>query len=197
MRVDQPQRVESDPINTRLHGRMEIYFLERKQMIPRSRNEAFAFFSDAFNLERITPPFLRFRILTPPPIKMEAGSVIEYRLRLFGAPIYWRTVIESWRPEESFVDSQTKGPYALWRHSHSFEEKGPRQTLMRDLVEYSLPYGVLGKIAHGLFVERWLKQIFDYRAMMIARLLEAEDKEEVRVERDREIADQPPRHRAP
>lgn len=152
---------------------MKTYFLERRQMIPRSRSETFAFFSDAFNLERITPPFLRFRIVTPAPINMEAGTVIEYRLALFGAPIYWQTVIESWNPEELFVDTQTKGPYALWRHTHSFEEKGPLQTLMRDLVEYSIPYGALGRIAHGLFVERWLKQIFDYRAAMIARLMEA------------------------
>jgi ligand-binding SRPBCC domain-containing protein len=125
---------------------MKIYFLERKQIIPRSRSETFAFFSDAFNLERITPPFLRFRIVTPAPIKMEVGAVIEYRLALFGAPVYWRTLIESWDPEESFVDSQIKGPYALWRHTHSFEEKGPRQTLMRDLVEYGVPYGALGRI---------------------------------------------------
>lgn len=167
---------------------MKIYFLERKQMIPRSRSETFAFFSDAFNLERITPPFLRFRIVTPAPINMEAGAVIEYRLSLFGAPIYWRTVIESWDPEESFVDSQTKGPYALWRHTHSFEEQGPRQALMRDRVEYSIPYGALGRIAHSLFIKRWLKKIFDYRAAMIARLMKAEDKEEERVERNREIA---------
>ena len=176
---------------------MKIYFLERRQLIQRPRSETFAFFSDTFNLERITPSFLRFRILTPPPIKMEAGAVIEYRLALFGAPVYWRTVIESWDPEESFVDSQIKGPYALWRHTHSFEEKGPRQTLMRDLVEYGIPYGALGRMAHALFVERWLKKIFDYRAAMIARLMEAEDKEEERIERNRAIAGQSSRHCAP
>ena len=176
---------------------MKVYFLERKQIIPRSRSETFAFFSDAFNLERITPSFLRFRIVTPAPIKMEARAVIEYRLALFGAPIYWRTVIESWAPKESFVDSQTKGPYALWRHTHTFEEKGARLTLltlMRDLVEYSIPYGPLGRIANALFVERWLKKIFDYRAEMIARLMEAEDKEEERIERNRAIAGQSSRH---
>ena len=173
---------------------MKIYFLERKQIIPRSRSETFAFFSDAFNLERITPPFLRFRIVTPAPIKMEAGAVIDYRLALFGAPVYWRTVIESWTPEESFVDSQTKGPYALWRHTHSFEEKGPLQTLMRDLVEYGIPYGALGRIAHALFIERWLKKIFDYRAAMIARLMEEEDKEGERIERNRAIAGQSSRY---
>jgi ligand-binding SRPBCC domain-containing protein len=176
---------------------MKIYFLERKQIIHRSRSETFAFFSDAFNLEQITPPFLRFRIVTPTPIKMEARAVIEYRLALFGAPIYWRTVIESWAPEESFVDNQTKGPYALWRHTHTFEEKGAQLTLMRDLVEYCIPYGALGRMAHALFVERWLKKIFDYRASMIARLLEAEDKEEERDERNRAIAGQSSRHCAP
>jgi ligand-binding SRPBCC domain-containing protein len=176
---------------------MKIYVLERKQIVPRPRSETFAFFSDAFNLERITPSFLRFRIVTPAPIKMEAGAVIEYRLALFGAPVYWRTVIESWDPEESFVDSQTKGPYALWRHTHLFEEKGPRQTLVRDLVEYGVPYGALGRIAHALFIERWLKKIFDYRAAMISRLMEAEDKEEDRIERHRAIADRPSRHRTP
>jgi hypothetical protein len=175
---------------------MKIYFLERRQLIRRPRGETFAFFSDTFNLGRITPPFLRFRILTPP-IKMKAGVVIKYRLALFGALVYWRTVIESWDPEESFVDSQIKGPYALWRHTHSFEEKGPRQTLMRDLVEYGVPYGPLGRIAHALFVERWLKKIFDYRAAMIARLMEAEDKEEERIERNRAIACQSSRHCAP
>jgi ligand-binding SRPBCC domain-containing protein len=176
---------------------MKIYVLERKQIVPRPHSETFAFFSDAFNLERITPSFLRFRIVTPAPIKMEAGAVIEYRLALFGAPVYWRTVIESWDPEESFVDSQTKGPYALWRHTHLFEEKGPRQTLVRDLVEYSIPYGVLGRMAHGLFVGRWLKKIFDYRAAMISRLMEADDKEEDRIEPHRAIAGRPSRHRAP
>jgi ligand-binding SRPBCC domain-containing protein len=177
--------------------RMKIYFLERRQLIQRPRSETFAFFSDTFNLERITPSFLRFRILTPAPIKMEAGAVIEYRLALFGAPVYWRTVIESWDPEESFVDSQIKGPYALWRHTHSFEEKGPRQTLMRDLVKYGIPYGALGRIAHALFIERWLKKIFDYRAAMIARLMEEEDNEGERIEGNRAIAGQSSRHCAP
>ncbi len=167
---------------------MKIRLLERTQIIPRSRSEVFAFFSDAFNLERITPPFLRFRILTPPPIKMAAGTVIEYRLRLFGTPIFWRTLIESWRPEESFVDSQTKGPYSLWRHTHLFEEISPGQTLMRDTVEYALPFGLAGRLAHSLFVRRWLDEIFDYRARMTSWLLGTEDKEEREAEPLRAIA---------
>ena len=150
---------------------MRTYLLERSQIIPRSRRETFAFFSDAFNLERITPPFLRFRILTPAPIRMEAGALIEYRLALFGVPLYWQTLIESWTPDESFVDRQLKGPYALWRHTHSFEEQGPREILMRDVVEYRVPYGLLGSIVHNLFIKRWLAYIFDYRAALTARLL--------------------------
>jgi hypothetical protein len=153
---------------------MRTYWLERTQMIPRSRSETFAFFSDAFNLQRITPPFLHFQMLTPPPIKMEVGTLIEYRLALFGVPLYWQTRIESWTPEDSFVDTQIKGPYALWRHTHSFEEKGPHEVLMKDLIEYAIPYSFLGTIAHNLFVKRWLKRIFDYRARQTARLLGAE-----------------------
>lgn len=150
---------------------MKTYTLERSQLIPRSRNEVFVFFSDAFNLERITPPFLRFRILTTPPISMEAGTFIEYRITLFGIPINWETLIERWTPESSFVDIQTRGPYALWRHTHSFEEKVPGLVLMRDHVEYGIPFGAIGRIAHALFIKRWLREIFDYRAAMTLRLL--------------------------
>lgn len=150
---------------------MQTYVLEREQIIPRPRRETFAFFGDAFNLERLTPPFLRFRILTPPPITMRAGTRIEYRLALFGVAFNWKTRIESWTPDESFADLQLAGPYALWQHTHTFAEVAPHQTLMRDRVEYRIPYGVIGRIAHALFVKRTLKEIFDYRAGMTARLL--------------------------
>ena len=166
---------------------MKAHVLERTQLIPRSRSETFAFFSDAFNLERITPPFLRFSILTPPPIQMKTGAEIEYRLKLFGAPIYWRTRIEDWIPEEFFADTQIIGPYALWHHTHIFEEQGPEQTLMRDRVQYRIPFSVAGNIAHVLFVKRLLKQIFDYRAMMTAQLLGQEEKE-TSFERHRAVA---------
>ena len=150
---------------------MKTYLLEREQIVPKSREEAFAFFSDAFNLERITPPFLRFRILTPPPIRMEAGTLIEYRLALFGIGFRWKTLIESWEPETHFVDRQLKGPYALWHHTHTFEEIAPGQTRMRDLVRYRLPMGPFGWIAHRLFVRRMLDQIFNYRAVATAEIL--------------------------
>lgn len=175
---------------------MKTYLLERTQIIPRSLDETFAFFSDAFNLERITPPFLRFRILTPAPIKMVPGAVIDYRLALFGVPMYWQTLIESWTPGESFVDSQRKGPYALWRHTHSFEALGPNQVRMRDCVEYALPFGWLGSIAHGLFIKRCLKVIFDYRAKMTAQLLGASGDTEEQFGRHHAIVDQPTHHSA-
>jgi ligand-binding SRPBCC domain-containing protein len=150
---------------------MKEYVLEREQMIERDRSEAFAFFSDAFNLERITPPFLRFRVLTARPVAMAAGTLLEYKLSLFGVTFRWKTLIEEWSPEDSFVDLQLEGPYRLWRHTHSFEPAGRSRTLMRDRVEYLLPLGYLGRISHHLFVSRMLKEIFDYRARAIAGLL--------------------------
>jgi ligand-binding SRPBCC domain-containing protein len=150
---------------------MQTHLLERAQVIERPRAETFAFFGDAFNLERITPAFLRFRILNEPPIEMGEGTLLEYRLALFGIRFYWKTLIERWSPEESFVDVQLKGPYALWRHTHTFEELSRTSTLVRDRVEYQIPYGLFGRIAHGLFVKRALKKIFDHRAQVIARLL--------------------------
>ena len=153
---------------------MKTYVLEREQQIDRPRTEVFAFFGDAFNLERITPQFLSFRILTKRPVRMHAGTLLEYKLSLFGVGFYWQTRIEEWQPEQYFTDVQLKGPYALWRHTHSFEEVGERRTLMRDRVEYAIPYGLLGRLAHSLFVRRSLKKIFDYRAQETARLLEPE-----------------------
>lgn len=147
------------------------YILEREQVIERSRRETFAFFGDAFNLERITPPFLRFRVLTERPIEMIAGTVLDYDLSLFGVRFHWKTLIESWSPDESFTDLQLKGPYSLWRHTHTFEEIARNRTLMRDRVEYEIRFGPIGRIAHPIFVKRALDKIFDYRKETIARLL--------------------------
>jgi ligand-binding SRPBCC domain-containing protein len=129
---------------------MGNHVLERAQVIKRPLADAFEFFGDAFNLEKITPPYLRFRILTPAPIAMRAGAVIEYKLSLGGVPFRWRTLIEEWEPGERFVDSQLTGPYALWRHTHTFEARGHARTLMRDRVEYRVPFGPLGRLTHVL-----------------------------------------------
>ena len=152
---------------------MKTYTLEREQQIDRPIDEVFAFFGDAFNLERITPRFLKFRILTERPVHMGPGTLLDYKLSLFGVGFYWQTRIEEWEPEEYFIDVQLKGPYALWRHTHIFEEPDAGRTLMRDRVEYAIPYGLFGRLAHWLFVRRSLRRIFDHRAEMTARMLES------------------------
>jgi ligand-binding SRPBCC domain-containing protein len=156
---------------------MQTYLLEREQVIPLPRPQVFAFFGDALNLQLITPPFLHFRVLTKSPVEMKVGTLLDYRLSLFGVGFYWQTLIEQWVPEESFVDRQVTGPYALWHHTHTFAEIAPHKTLMRDRVLYRLPYTVFGKAAHAVFVKRTLAKIFDYRKAMTARLLTPENPE--------------------
>jgi ligand-binding SRPBCC domain-containing protein len=148
-----------------------IHRLERTQLLARPRGEVFAFFAEAANLEAITPPFLRFRIVTPPPIEMGPGARIDYALSLYGVPLRWRTRITEWEPGVRFVDEQERGPYALWRHTHEFESRGG-STIVRDLVDYALPLGPIGWAAHLVLVERALVRIFDFRADAIRRRLE-------------------------
>jgi ligand-binding SRPBCC domain-containing protein len=152
---------------------MSERILEREQILPRPRSEVFAFFSDAANLQRITPGFLNFRILTPLPIEMRAGAIIEYRIALFGVPMRWRTRIDAWVPEERFVDFQERGPYALWHHTHTFEELPGGRTKMIDRVRYRVPLGPLGDVARVLFVDRTLARIFDHRRETIAAIFGA------------------------
>jgi ligand-binding SRPBCC domain-containing protein len=146
--------------------------LERFQSIARPLPEVFEFFSDAANLEAITPPFLRFRIMTPRPIEMREGARIDYRLSLWGVPLRWRTVITCFEPNARFIDEQEAGPYAYWHHLHEFESDG-LGTRMRDEVTYRLPFGWLGSAVHAVWVERQLCTIFNYRARFIERLLGA------------------------
>ncbi len=148
---------------------MASYVLEREQLIPRPRAEVFGFFAQARNLERLTPGFLRFQILTPEPIEMRPGTLIDYRLHLYGLPLRWRTRIERFEPEERFVDLQLSGPYRRWEHLHEFSD-APGGTLMRDRVEYALPLGPLGAAAHALMVRRSLARIFDYRRAAVEEL---------------------------
>lgn len=141
--------------------------LERTQLVPAPRADVFAFFADARNLEAITPDFLRFRVITPEPIRMEPGALIEYRLSLHGVGFGWRTRIEVWEPGTRFVDVQLAGPYRSWRHTHRFED-APGGTRVSDRVEYELPLGPLGALAHALLVRRALQRIFDHRQARIA-----------------------------
>lgn len=143
------------------------HILEREQVVPQPRSRVFAFFADAENLERITPASLRFRIVTERPIAMRPGTLIDYRLSLFGVPLSWRTLIEVFEPERVFVDVQLRGPYRVWRHTHQFEDD-PRGTRIFDRVEYELPLGPLGDVAHALVVRRTLAHIFDFRRAAVA-----------------------------
>ncbi len=149
---------------------MRVHVLEQEQVLPRPPSEAWEFFQDAYNLEEITPPFLGFEVLTPRPIEMRLGTLIEYELRLHGVRLRWLTRIEDWEPGRRFVDRQLRGPYALWHHTHTFEPH-PEGTLMRDRVRYRLPFGPLGAIAHMALVRRDLDAIFDFRRAEIARRL--------------------------
>ncbi|MEO8877899.1 MAG: SRPBCC family protein [Polyangiaceae bacterium] len=148
------------------------HVLEREQLIERPRHELFEFFSDAANLEKLTPGSMSFKIKTPQPITMQQGTLIDYEIRLFGVPMKWRTLIDVWEPEARFVDLQLRGPYTLWRHTHTFEEV-EGGTLVRDHVEYTLPLGPLGSIAHAVFVRKQLKTIFDFRAETMRTIFSA------------------------
>jgi ligand-binding SRPBCC domain-containing protein len=114
---------------------MRVHVLQREQRLPAATDVVFPFFADAANLEAITPPLLRFRVVTPGPIEMGAGTFIQYALRLRGLPVRWDTLIQAWEPPHRFVDVQVRGPYRLWHHTHELEPlDGGSATLMRDNV---------------------------------------------------------------
>src|SRR4051812_34305983 len=143
---------------------MKVHVLEREQTLALPPTRVFPFFGDARNLEAITPPLLRFRVVTPEPIEMGKGTRLRYRLRLHGVPIGWDTVIADWEPPHRFVDVQVRGPYAIWHHTHTFEPLEGDRTLMRDTVRYAVGFGVFGELAHRLRVRRDLAEIFAFRA---------------------------------
>ena len=137
------------------------YLLERAQTLPRPLEEVFAFFADARNLEALTPPWLKFRILTEGELPMHAGALIDYRIRLHGIPIRWRTEIAAWEPPRFFVDQQLRGPYSLWHHAHHFEALDANTTRVIDRVDYA-HWG--GGLIERFFVRPELERIFAYRA---------------------------------
>ena len=145
------------------------YTLEKHQFITKSKKEVFDFFKTPENLEKITPKNLNFVIHTPSPISMNEGTLIEYQIKLFKIPIYWRTLINEYNPPNSFKDIQLNGPYELWEHSHLFKEC-KNGTMMIDQIKYSLPYGIIGQLAHFIWVERELKNIFNYRYKIIENI---------------------------
>ncbi len=142
------------------------WFLETVLDLPRPVEEVFPFFADAFNLQRITPPFLDFSVTTPGPIDMHPGVQIDYRLRLRGIPMKWRSEITVWEPNRRFIDTQIRGPYRLWHHEHLFEPTD-NGTRVIDRVTYAVPGGwLIQKLVVGRDVER----IFDYRHTQLLEL---------------------------
>lgn len=146
---------------------MTLHDFRTELLLPRSLDEVFAFFGDAHNLQEITPPWLDFKILTPAPIVMRPGTIIDYRLKLHGVPFNWRTKITVWEPPLRFVDTQQSGPYRQWIHTHTFEPKG-KGTLCRDHVAYAVPGGAL---VNRFFVRGRVGRIFAYRHQAMLRLL--------------------------
>jgi ligand-binding SRPBCC domain-containing protein len=138
-----------------------MHTLITSMSLPRARDQVFAFFAEATNLERITPPELGFKIVTPGPLYLREGTRIDYRLHLFGIPFSWQTEIQHWNPPEAFVDVQRRGPYQHWVHTHRFwEEHGT--TIIEDEVQYVLPYAPLSELLYPL-VRLQLHRIFRYR----------------------------------
>jgi len=135
-------------------------------MLPRRRDEVFPFFSEARNLEELTPPWLKFEVLTPLPIVMKVGTLIDYRIKIHGIPIRWRTEIVEWSPPHRFIDVQLSGPYTLWHHTHTFEEVNGG-TLCRDEVRYR-PRG--GALMNSLFVRADVQRIFEYRQQRLREI---------------------------
>jgi len=145
------------------------HVLERTQLIPAPLAETFRFFSDPSKIHDVTPPWAAFEIVRSEPLPMRAGTVNDYRIRWLGVPLTWRGLIIEYEQDRRFVDLLTGGPYRYWRHEHEFEARDGG-TLMRDRVEYTLPFGALGRLVHRLVVARQLRQIFDERAAAIERL---------------------------
>ena len=149
----------------------DVYTLSTWQWIPLPRDPVFAFFSDAFNLERITPAILKFRVLTPAPIEMRPGALIDYRLSLHGLPMQWQSEITEWKPPTSFADRQRRGPYREWYHAHTFEDRDGG-TFVHDIVRYRLiGPNLLTRPVNALLVAPDTRRIFTFRHAALERSL--------------------------
>ena len=149
---------------------MSEYILRRSLTLELPRRQVFDFFADAKNLERITPPELKFHIITPSPIEIKKDALIDYRLKLRGVPLTWKTIISVWNPPFEFVDEALKSPYKQWIHKHTFTEIEENKTLIEDEVRYRLPLAPISNLAHW-FVRRELNYIFDFRQQAVMEIL--------------------------
>ena len=145
---------------------MKTQQLQTQLWLPQPRDRVFKFFADPRNLERLTPDWLHFEILTPAEINLRQGALLDYRLRLRGIPLRWQSEISIWEPPQRFVDRQTKGPYSLWVHEHTFNEQNGG-TVVVDRVEYAVPGG---RLVDRFFVAPDLKRIFQYRHQVLEEL---------------------------
>ncbi|MEY2506303.1 MAG: hypothetical protein QOH01_632 [Verrucomicrobiota bacterium] len=144
---------------------MRIREFRTELWLPRPREEVFAFFADAANLDAITPPWVHFHTVTPAPIEMRPGTLIDHKLRVHGLPIRWQSRITVWEPPERFVDEQVRGPYRLWRHEHVFAVRDGG-TLVQDRVQHAVAFDFL---VHKLFVARDVEKIFAHRTETLRR----------------------------
>jgi len=154
---------------------MAEHILTRSLTLDLPLKEVFNFFADAVNLERITPPELKFNITTPQPIDIKKGTLIDYQLKVRRFPVKWQTVISVWNPPFEFVDEALKSPYKQWIHRHTFTELEKNQTLIEDEVKYRLPVEPFGDLAHW-FVRRELNYIFDFRQKAVKEILQSDAK---------------------
>lgn len=148
---------------------MKIHTLRCEMLVYKSIAETFAVFEDAHNLAKITPSWLNFTVTTPGRIDMRPGTEITYRIKWLGLPMNWKTLIREYEPPFLFVDEQETGPYALWRHRHTFQP-ADEGTFVGDRVDYALPLGPLGEIAHAILVQKQLISIFRYRQKQLSEL---------------------------
>lgn len=151
---------------------MKTHTFAAELWLPQSRDNVFRFFADAHNLQTLTPPWLNFIVLTPKPIEMRPGALIDYRLRIHGFPVRWQSEITAWEPPLRFVDVQRHGPYRRWIHTHIFKTQG-NGTLCQDHVDYAVPGG---SIVNRLIVRRDVKKIFRYRQQVLNELFRNKEK---------------------
>jgi len=153
---------------------MKVHKLEYKQFINKNIEEVFNFFSNPENLSLITPKKLNFNILTPSPIEMKDGQLIDYTIKLLGKKIRWRTMITVYEPPNLFIDQQLLGPYSLWHHKHVFKEVKNGVEII-DTIHYVVPFGIIGNIVNYFFIHRDLKNIFKYRKEVIEQYFKSKE----------------------